>query len=148
MAPPHRRPWAVWLFWRFLWTASHFLPQFGRYHGMYACAFDPLDAQASPPMQVCHSGAQEQDPKHPWKGPFWGVQVCEQTQIFLWKFIFWRTTNVDHPAAPWPHHKPEFSNFGSASPKWHSHAEPQRTQFWTGGSICHNYIYAITIYSP
>ena len=25
----------------------------------------PLDALASPPMQVCHSGAQKQDPKHP-----------------------------------------------------------------------------------
>ena len=28
---------------------------------MYAYAFDPLDALTSPPMQVCHLGAQEQD---------------------------------------------------------------------------------------
>ena len=41
---------------------------------------------------------------------------------------------TDRPVAPWPCHKPDFSNFGSASPKWHSHAEPQRTQFPTGGS--------------
>ena len=35
--------------------------------------FDPLDTQASRPMQVCHSGAQERDPEHTRKGPLWGV---------------------------------------------------------------------------
>ena len=51
-------------------TASHFLPQLGRYHGLYACTIDPPDTQASPPMQVCLCSAQERDPEHPWKEPF------------------------------------------------------------------------------
>ena len=56
----------------FFLTASHFLPQLGRYHGLYACTIDPLDTQVSRPMQVCHSGAQERDPEHTRKGPLWG----------------------------------------------------------------------------
>ena len=49
----------------FFLTASHFLPQLGRYHGLYACTIDPPDTQASPPMQVCLCSAQERDPEHP-----------------------------------------------------------------------------------
>ena len=55
-------------------------------------------------------------------------------QFFL-GFFWGRTTTADRPVAPWPNHKPESSNFGSASPNWHFNAEPQRHQFWTGGSI-------------
>ena len=44
-----------------LYSPSHLLPQIGRYHGLYACAIDPLDTEASPPMQVCLCLSQERD---------------------------------------------------------------------------------------
>ena len=74
----------------------------------------------------------------PPKRAFLGVHFYKYPQFFLGNLFFLRTTITDRPVAPWPCHKPEFSNFGSASPKWHSHAEPQRTQFRNGGSMWGN----------
>ena len=77
----------------------------------------------------------------PLKRAFWGVQFYKYTPVFFRKNLsFWRTTTADRPVAPWPHHKPEFSNFGGASPKWRFNVEPQRHQFWTGGSSYHNIV--------
>ena len=121
---------AVFAFFR---NVKCFAQQVGRYYGLYVRAIDPPDTQASPPMQVCICSAQERDPEHPQKGPFSGSNSLNNPSFFR-KFIFCRTTITDRPVAPWPCHKPDFSNFGSASPKWHSHAEPQRHEFWDGGS--------------
>ena len=71
----------------------------------------------------------------PPKRAFWGSNYINTPSFFLGNLFFLRTTTTDRPVAPWPHHKPEFSNFRSASPKWHPHAEPQRHEFWSGGSI-------------
>ena len=71
--------------------------------------------------------------EHPRKEPFWGSNSVNNPSFFR-KIAFWRTTITDRPVAPWPCHKPEFCNFGSASPKWHPHVEPQRHEFWDGGS--------------
>ena len=134
MAPLHRSSRAVWPFWRFFLTASHFLPQLWRYHGMYACKIDPPDTQASPPMQVCLCSAQERDPPRPDKGLFGGSNFINIPSFFKENLFCWRTTTADRPVAPLPHHKPKFSIFGSASPKWLFNAEPQRHQFRTGDS--------------
>ena len=61
----------------------------------------------------------------PPKRAFWGSNSVNRPSFFPRKLFFWRTTTADRPVAPWPHHEPEFSNFGSASPKRHFNAEPQ-----------------------
>ena len=63
-------------------------------------------------------------PNTPEKSLFGGSNSINNPSFFKEIYFFWRTTITDRPVAPWPCHKPEFSNFGSASPKWHSHAGP------------------------
>ena len=121
-------------FFAFCLAPSHLLPQMGRYHGLYACAIDPLDTQAN-----------NEIPNIPEKSLF-GVQFHEH--VFLGKLFCWRTTTADRPGAPWPHHKPKFSNFGNASPKWHSNAEPHEPQFWSGGSTITNILHSPIYYYP
>ena len=69
----------------------------------------------------------------PLKRAFWGVQFIN-IPVFLGKFIFGeaRLLIVLLHLSPTTNRN---SAIGSASPKWHSHAEPQRHEFWCGGSM-------------
>ena len=105
------------IFLRFCLAPTHLLQQAGRYHGLYACAIDPPDTQVSPPSQICLCSAQEREPKHP-QMSFFGSKFINRPSFF-YEFFCRRTTTADRHVAPWRHHKPGFSNFGSASPKWY-----------------------------
>ena len=63
-------------------------------------------------------------------------QILQKCPVLL-THIYHRSKTADRPIAPWPHHKPDSSHFGSASPKWYVHTELQTTQCWDGGSNGH-----------